>query len=99
MLNPISPQNRKKSLGLELGRHGGLKSKARSDKLTSERKTEIARKAAKARWEKKQNRRLWKWQFNCQISILRALVISMLLEDGEPLLEGEFVGTHVVMVA
>jgi predicted RNase H-like HicB family nuclease len=26
-------------------------------------------------------------------------VIGMLLEDGEPLLEGEFVGTHVVMVA
>ncbi len=26
-------------------------------------------------------------------------VISMLLEDGEPALEGEFVGTHVVMVA
>ncbi|MCL5406220.1 MAG: type II toxin-antitoxin system HicB family antitoxin [Deltaproteobacteria bacterium] len=26
-------------------------------------------------------------------------VISMLLEDGEPSLEGEFVGTHVVMVA
>ncbi|HYA43214.1 MAG TPA: type II toxin-antitoxin system HicB family antitoxin [Syntrophobacteraceae bacterium] len=26
-------------------------------------------------------------------------VIGMLLEDGEPLLEAEFVGTHVVMVA
>lgn len=26
-------------------------------------------------------------------------VISMLLEDGDPRLEGEFVGTHVVAVA
>jgi predicted RNase H-like HicB family nuclease len=26
-------------------------------------------------------------------------VIGMLLKDGEPLLEGKFVGTHVVMVA
>ncbi len=26
-------------------------------------------------------------------------VIGMLLEEGEPLLESEFVGTHVVMVA
>ena len=26
-------------------------------------------------------------------------VISMLLEDGEPLLQSEFLGTHVVMVA
>jgi len=25
-------------------------------------------------------------------------VISMLLEDGEPILEGEFVGTHMVSV-
>ena len=36
-----------------LGRKGGLKGgKARASKLTPEQRTEIARKAAKARWEK-----------------------------------------------
>ena len=37
-----------------LGRRGGLKGgKARADKLTSERRVEIARKAARARWASK----------------------------------------------
>jgi hypothetical protein len=39
---------------VELGRLGGLKGgKARAEKLTSEERKEIARKAAKARWKKK----------------------------------------------
>ena len=38
----------------ELGRLGGLKGgKARAEKLTKEQRSEIARKAAKARWDKK----------------------------------------------
>lgn len=38
----------------ELGRLGGLKGgKARAKKLTPEQRREIARKAAKARWDKK----------------------------------------------
>jgi len=37
----------------ELGRRGGLKGgKARAAKLSSEERKEIARKAAKARWQK-----------------------------------------------
>lgn len=39
-----------------LGRMGGLKGgRARANILTSERRTEIARKAAKKRWENKRN--------------------------------------------
>jgi len=39
-----------------LGRKGGLKGgKARAQKLTSEQRSEIARKAADARWSRKQN--------------------------------------------
>jgi hypothetical protein len=38
---------------VELGRLGGLKGgKARADKLTPEKRSEIAKKAAKARWAK-----------------------------------------------
>jgi hypothetical protein len=38
----------------ELGRRGGLKGgRARAEKLTPEERKEIARKAAKARWDKK----------------------------------------------
>lgn len=38
----------------EIGRKGGLKGgKARAEKLTPEQKSEIARKAANARWSKK----------------------------------------------
>jgi hypothetical protein len=39
---------------VELGRRGGLKGgKARAEKLSPERRKEIARKAAQARWDKK----------------------------------------------
>lgn len=39
---------------VELGRRGGKKGgRARAEKLTPEERSEIARKAAKARWEKK----------------------------------------------
>ncbi len=39
---------------VELGRAGGLKGgKARAEKLTPERRAEIARKAAKKRWSEK----------------------------------------------
>lgn len=41
---------------VELGRLGGLKGgKARAKKLTKEQRSEIAKKAAKARWENKKN--------------------------------------------
>jgi hypothetical protein len=44
----------KNPAAVELGRLGGLKGgKARAEKLTPERRKEIARKAARARWEKK----------------------------------------------
>lgn len=47
-------QPQKNQAAIELGRLGGLKGgKARAEKLTPERKKEIAQKAAKARWEKK----------------------------------------------
>ena len=38
---------------VELGRKGGLKgAKARAEKLTPEQRTEIAKKAARARWKR-----------------------------------------------
>jgi len=44
----------KNSASVELGRLGGLKGgKARAKKLTPKQRSEIARKAAKARWNKK----------------------------------------------
>jgi hypothetical protein len=44
-------QPNKNPLAVELGRMGGLKGgKARAEKLSSKRRREIARKAAKARW-------------------------------------------------
>jgi hypothetical protein len=44
-----------RALARELGRRGGLKGgKARAEKLTPEERKEIARKAAKARWDKRQ---------------------------------------------
>ena len=52
---PIPPvdQNKNQS-AVELGRKGGLKGgRARSESLTPERRKEIARAAAKARWAKK----------------------------------------------
>jgi hypothetical protein len=46
-------QNIKNPAAVALGRLGGLKGgKARAEKLTAEQRREIARKAAKARWEK-----------------------------------------------
>lgn len=49
---PPPPKN---AAAAELGRLGGKKGgKARADKLTSEQRREIARKAAQARWAKKQ---------------------------------------------
>ena len=45
---------KKNSAAVELGRRGGLKGgKARAAKMTPEQRSESARKAAKARWEKK----------------------------------------------
>lgn len=46
-----TPQKNKAAV--ELGRLGGLKGgKARAEKLTPEQRSEIAKKAAKTRWEK-----------------------------------------------
>ena len=43
-----------RELARKLGRRGGLKGgKARAEKLTKEQRSEIARKAARARWDKK----------------------------------------------
>lgn len=47
-----------RELARKLGRRGGLKGgKARRDKLTPEQRSEIARKAAKARWAKKKQQK------------------------------------------
>jgi len=46
------PYDGKDPLAVELGRRGGLKGgKARAKKLSAERRSEIAREAAKARWK------------------------------------------------
>lgn len=46
-------QPEKNKAAQELGRLGGLKGgKARADKLSAEQRSEIAKKAAKARWKK-----------------------------------------------
>ena len=43
-----------RKLARELGRRGGLKGgRARAEKLTPEERKEIARKAAKSRWDKR----------------------------------------------
>ena len=48
---PEEPEPEKNQAAVELGRKGGLKGgKARAAKLTSERRREIAKKAAQARW-------------------------------------------------
>lgn len=54
---PINPEEsiepEKNPAAVELGRLGGLKGgKARAEKLTKERRQEIARKAAQTRWGK-----------------------------------------------
>jgi hypothetical protein len=53
---PVQPDvPRKNPAAVELGRLGGKKGgKARATKLTAERRQEIARKAAEARWTRKQ---------------------------------------------
>lgn len=49
----VSEPPQKNPAAVLLGRLGGLKGgKARAEKLSSEEKTEIAKKAAKARWNK-----------------------------------------------
>lgn len=53
--NPISeepqPVKEKDPLAVELGRRGGLKGgKARAEKLSEERRSQIAKKAAQVRW-------------------------------------------------
>jgi hypothetical protein len=49
---PVEPE--KNPAAVALGRLGGLKGgKARATKLSSKKRAEIARKAAKARWESK----------------------------------------------
>ncbi|MCX5815685.1 MAG: hypothetical protein NTX75_05505 [Proteobacteria bacterium] len=51
--HPIEPIKEKNPYAVALGRLGGLKGgKARAEKLTDERKKEIALKAAKTRWGK-----------------------------------------------
>ena len=45
------PYEGKNPAAVELGRQGGLKGgRARAEKLTAEQRSEIARKAARARW-------------------------------------------------
>jgi hypothetical protein len=49
----IEPAKEKNPAAVALGRLGGLKGgKARAEKLTIERKKEIAKKAAQARWSR-----------------------------------------------
>lgn len=53
-----NPNEGKDPAAVALGRKGGLKGgKARAKKLSSERKSEIARDAAKARWDKTKQQR------------------------------------------
>ena len=49
---PAEEQPKKNPAAVALGRLGGIKGgKARAEKLTPEQRSEIAKKAAKARWE------------------------------------------------
>ena len=51
--SPIEPKPEKNKAAQELGRLGGLKGgAARAKKLTAQERSEIAKKAAKARWGK-----------------------------------------------
>jgi hypothetical protein len=51
---PTEPASTKNPAAVELGRLGGLKGgKARADKLSPEKRTEIAKKAAAGRWKGK----------------------------------------------
>lgn len=52
---PTDPNDGKDPAAVSLGRRGGLKGgRARADKLSAKRRSEIARKAAQARWGKKE---------------------------------------------
>jgi hypothetical protein len=52
----IEPERVKNPAAVELGRLGGLKGgRARAEKLTADRRKEIASKAAKSRWSKDKN--------------------------------------------
>jgi len=52
----IQPENTKNPHAVELGRLGGLKGgKARAEKLSAKRRSEIAKNAANSRWAKKKN--------------------------------------------
>ena len=51
---PFDPHEGKNQAAVELGRRGGLVGgKARAAKLTPEQRSEAARKAARARWNKR----------------------------------------------
>ena len=51
---PVDPYEGKDPAAVELGRRGGLKGgKARAAKLTPEQRSEAARKAALARWQRR----------------------------------------------
>lgn len=50
---PVDPDEGKDPAAVSLGRRGGLKGgKARAEKLSARKRSEIAKKAAKARWAK-----------------------------------------------
>lgn len=52
---PKKPIKKKNPAAVELGRLGGLKGgKARAAKLSARQRTEIAKKAAAARWDRRQ---------------------------------------------
>lgn len=53
---PLVPTGKKNPAAVTLGRLGGLKGgKARADKLSAMKRTEIALQAARARWDKKKS--------------------------------------------
>lgn len=52
------PQNAKNPHAVELGRLGGLKGgKARAKKLSAKKRSEIAKKAARIRWQKDEKKK------------------------------------------
>jgi len=52
--DPVTESNKKNAAAVALGRRGGLKGgKVRAERLTAEQRSSIAKKAAKARWKKK----------------------------------------------
>ncbi len=54
--NKTEPEDTRDSAAVGRGRKGGLKGgRARADKLTGEQRSEIARKAAQARWTRRVN--------------------------------------------